>query len=486
MKKCYYILVLIFAIGCEDFLDKEPVDAVSFNEQLGSYAGMQEVMNGTYIQLEAVIREREFYTYADLLGGNITFAPVEEERPVNVENNVENIYTFNDREEDSDLASVYQSFYEVINSANLMLDYVDNLTDASTAQKDQIKAETLAIRAFTHEQLLRLYGQHYLFTADASHLGIVYNTEPQEPGVDFSARKTVAESYALIIADYQQALDLITSESVLPLGPNYSYFSQESITALLIRAYLNAANWQRAADLAEEFIAETSIPLMITANYVAEWEQPNAPVSEVILELSLPTDNGGDVSGSLEGTFGYTPVEWGRFVASQDLRSLYDPLDVRSDLFIAEDIITTINQENIPVTYYWTKKFQDNPGTIIMRLSEVYLIAAEAQARLGNDNVAQNYLYTIVQRANPSVTPVTATGQDLLDAILLERRKELAFEGHYFYDLARFEKDVIRDTFGGDCIAQQCNLLYPNTRFVLPIPERNLNLNENLVQNDGY
>ena len=110
----------------------------------------------------------------------------------------------------------------------------------------------------------------------------------------------------------------------------------------------------------------------------------------------------------------------------------------------------------------------------------MYLIRAEANARLNKPTEALQDLNSIRERANLSALTATA---NLLEEIFLERRRELAFEGHLFFDIIRFKKDVIRDK---GCLANVCNLNYPSNFFILPIPQSSIELNENIQQNEGY
>ena len=132
------------------------------------------------------------------------------------------------------------------------------------------------------------------------------------------------------------------------------------------------------------------------------------------------------------------------------------------------------------VNYYFTKKFQDDAGTLYLRLSEMYLIRAEANARLNNNNLALNDLNIIRERANTAILNNT---NNILENIFLERRKELAFERHLLFDIARYQKDIERNS---DCIAIVCNLKYPSSFYILPIPFSSISLNQNIKQNEGY
>jgi homoserine trans-succinylase len=110
----------------------------------------------------------------------------------------------------------------------------------------------------------------------------------------------------------------------------------------------------------------------------------------------------------------------------------------------------------------------------------MYLIRAEANARMSKQALALIDLNTIRERANLNALNTTT---NLLEEIFLERRRELAFEGHLLYDIARYKKNVARDK---GCLANVCNLNYPSNFFVLPIPESSIELNQNMQQNEGY
>ena len=118
----------------------------------------------------------------------------------------------------------------------------------------------------------------------------------------------------------------------------------------------------------------------------------------------------------------------------------------------------------------------------MIRLSEVYLNRAEAHARSGNDAGAQADLNLIRQRALATAPDVTLTGSDLLDEILIERRRELCYEGHRLFDITRHKQGVVRVDNTGDT----ANYSYPGNYFIFPIPQPEMDLNPNITQNPGY
>ena len=173
-------------------------------------------------------------------------------------------------------------------------------------------------------------------------------------------------------------------------------------------------------------------------------------------------------------------AEFADYVASGDLISLYSADDIRSDMFRVIELPTRVNGILQNATYYFTKKFQDNPGTTYIRLSEMYLTRSEANARLNEEDLALQDLNILRERANlPGITEATT----LLDEIFLERRRELAFEGHLLFDIMRYQRNIRRVE---GCIGNACDLDYPSDFMILPIPFSSTGLNENIVQNDGY
>ena len=484
LKFAVFLAAIFLLQSCSDFLEQEPGTQTSINEQLGTKQGVLQAMNGMYRSIEANVRTEAFSTYADLQGGNLKFAPGISTNTtvgqVTTPGNVVNLYSFDDLADKSNLAAFYSTSYNIINQANLILEFTDALTDASETEKNQIKAEALTARAYAHFLLSEIYSQNYGFTADASHLGIIYNSTSITNGLQYPARETVAATYTFIINDVKDALNLYAN-TVLSNGPAYSYFNKNNAKALLARVYLAKKDWKNAYDTADDIIKNSGVVLMSSADYLAQWQKPDAPVSEVLLEFSIPKDAEGAISGSLAAFFGYTSdSQYGKYTASKDLFDLYESTDIRKQLFKNHPLPTSVNLQKEILNYYFTDKFQGNPGYVAFRLSEQYLIRAESAIELNNSSQATQDINTIRTRANAAVLK---GNEDLKEAVFLERRKELCFEGHLFFDIARNKKDVSRND---GCIALSCSLTYPSPKFILPIPRSNINLNSNLKQNESY
>nr|WP_294786766.1 RagB/SusD family nutrient uptake outer membrane protein [uncultured Flavobacterium sp.] len=486
--KFTFLLVSIFLLqSCSDFLEQEPGTKVSITEQLEKKEGVLEAMRGIYTELEALSRFASYATYADLQGGNIKFTPTigtstssTNRGLISIRDNIAGIYGFDDRSEASNLASFYADCYDVINQANLLLEFTDALPDATLAEKNQIKAEALTIRAYSHFLVSEIYSQNYSFTADASHPGIVYSKNSTNAKLTYPARETVANTYTFIIDDIKAALDLYSDTNLIS-GPSYSYFSKLSTKALLARVYLYKKDWKNAYDTANDIIVNSAVTLTASDNYVAQWEQPDLPISEIILEFSAKRNDEGSASSTMAVAYGYTTsTNYGYYSASNDLINLYESNDIRKQLFLTRSIETIVNLQLVPLNYNFTKKYQDNPGYVVFRLSEQYLIRAEAAIELNNADQARSDINIIRARAKAALL---TDNSNILEALLLERRKELCFEGHLFFDMARNKKDVSRDD---GCISSSCSQTYPSPKYILPIPRSNTSLNSNLKQNESY
>ncbi|WP_228526568.1 MULTISPECIES: RagB/SusD family nutrient uptake outer membrane protein [unclassified Flavobacterium] len=485
MKYLKYITIaiLIFSVqSCSDFLEQEPGKKTSIDELLQNKKGVLTALNGLYRDVEANTRGERYAVYADLQGGNIKFTPTSSgssRGQITPGTNIKDAYSFEDLADTSNFQSFYDDGYNIINEANLILEYTPSLSDATDSEKNEIIAEALTIRAYTHFLLSLIYSQNYGYTPNASHLGIVYNTESIKAGLKYPARKTAAETYSLIINDLKTALSNYSDSSGLT-GPSYSFFNKNNTKALLARVYLHKNDWANAYETANNVITNSGFTLVNSSDLIAQWSQTDLPLSETLLEFSIPKDSEGTVGASMSSYFGYNGTNYAKYVASNDLLDLYETNDLRKQLFFTASLSTLVNGVIVGANYNFTTKFQDNAGYVAFRLSEMYLIRAEAALETNRPDLAMDDINTIRARANATLLTNTT---NLKDNIQLERRKELCFEGHLFFDLTRHQKGITRND---GCIANNCSITYPSLKFVLPIPTFNINLNENLQQNESY
>lgn len=357
--------------------------------------------------------------------------------------------------------------YEAINMLNMILSSEFEASGSLSAELDQIRGEAHALRGLIFFDLVRMYAQHYTFTAGASHPGIPLVLEPDV--TNLPARNTVSEVYAQAVSDLNTGIGLMTQTR---RGPYM--MSREAAQAILSRIYLYMEDWSNAVAMADAVISSGKYSLVQGQAYVEQFATGGS--SEAIFEMQhTDTDNRG--SDSLGGM--YRASGYGDYLPARDLLDLIDPNDIRMQMFEVDPGLTGPYAAH-RVMKWPTRSNTDNVPVI--RLSEVYLNRAEALARLGQDEAAQDDLDTIRQRGLASAAPVTATGQALIDEILIERRIELGYEGHRIHDLMRNKMDINRVDVTGDVAF----MAYPCNFCVLPIPQRETDTNPNIEQNTGY
>jgi hypothetical protein len=140
------------------------------------------------------------------------------------------------------------------------------------------------------------------------------------------------------------------------------------------------------------------------------------------------------------------------------------------------------------VNKYPNSSQPDKDEVKVIRMSEVYLIAAEAAYQTGNEALALEYLNDVATERDATFAGYSSSGANLLNDILLERRKELAFEGHRYWDLQRYNLPVTRVNLAGNYTGVPLTIAPTSFRRILPIPQAELDANPNIrgQQNTGY
>ncbi|MDE3741653.1 RagB/SusD family nutrient uptake outer membrane protein [Maribacter polysaccharolyticus] len=466
MKKYNKILLLImigFFLSCsESFLEVSPQDSVSNDEALTSLEDLETSISGVYDEFQGAY----YYGRYMLLIPDVMADDVKQNEQANrVVDFAQHVVSV----DDSQASALWTGLYYTNNALNNIINSDIEVTESTQDEKDHIMGEAYALRGLIYFDLVRLFANHYTYTADASHLGVPiildfdYTLEPE--------RNTVEEVYDQVISDMTTALTLIDDTS---RTGNSNSLSSTAVKALLSRVYLYKEDWSNAEAMATEVI-EAGYSLVDNADYLTLWSEDNS--SESIFEISqTESDNqGGNCLGAMYVVDGY-----GDYLPSDDVVSLYDADDARLQVFIEDELLAG---DYAP---YRMNKYPDVLGydnTKVIRLAEVYLIRAEARAQLGTDIAgAQEDLDMVRQRALPTAANVTATGDELLEEIMLERRLELCFEGHRLWDLMRYKEDIVRN----ECTASICYIPYGDDTNILPIPQDETDVNPNITPNPGY
>jgi hypothetical protein len=465
MKNIYaYILTAVFLLSCSDsFLEKTPAQSVADTEALTTFSDYTTAITGVYNNLSSA----NYYGRYGILIPDVMSDDVKQ----NVQaNRVKDYAEYMVSVTDENAAAIWRLLYGTVNALNLIINNDVPITSSVEAQRDHFVGEAHALRGLVYFDLVRFFAQHYGYTTDASHAGvpIILTFDPEKK----PARNTVKEVYAQIVSDFITAISLMSDNA---RSGNASTLSKTAVRALLARVYLNQHEWEKAEDVATEVINDSKYALVSNANYMHVWK--NDFTTESLFEIAMTaSDNLG--ANALANM--YIREGFGDYLPSNDVISLFEAEDVRRGVFYEDEFLQG-NYAPYRVGKYRNQLGLDN--TKVIRLAEVYLIRAEARARIGtNVTGAQADYDKVHQRAIANADPITSTGNDLLEAILLERRLELCFEGQRLFDLVRNKKDIIRN----DCTANTCIIAYGSDRVILPIPQAELSVNPNIKPNPGY
>lgn len=456
MKKfaIYLLAAAMVFSSCKKFLEQPPYNNVSQDDIFKDFQGARTTLVGLYDKLKSTnYYLLDFYVYPDLAGGNIKYSRTSNQYMFLT-------YNFTRDSVNDELQNFYNQAYNIIYGANNILENINNVTDANSYQKARLLADAYTIRALVHFDLVRTFAQPYNYTGDAGHPGIVIRNRNLSVLTPTPPVSTVKQVYDQVLQDLDSAQTLYARSVAIFTSPARTFLSADAAKALRNRVSLYKEDWASVVSTATDLINSAQYPLTSNSQYVASWSKKNI-ANESIFELAYGT--------SIGGSYGdyFNPAQTLRvqFAASNDLLGLYSATDVRN----ANNFYVPVTTAG--VTVYYTRKYQginDSANNIkIFRASELYLNRAEANARLNNLTAALADLNLIRKRGDAGATDFSSTNQQaVIDEILKERRKELAFEGHLFFDIARTKRDLVRT----DATATIKSFTYPNPLFAYPKP----------------
>ena len=357
---------------------------------------------------------------------------------------------------------MYISLYRTVANCNVLLTALPLVTDLKADRQKEIEAQAKSIRALAHFDALRFFGEHWNANSEYG-VPIVKTVQTIN---DIAPRATVAATYTFIIDELKAALTGIN-----PADDRVQYVNGNTINALLARVYLYKKDKLNAVASATKVIDNKRFALLPAASYGDIFNTRRT--SESVFELSFDKQNRSDYNGLTYSRDAALRTEISYFAAA-GLNAFFATRldDVRAAMV---DFDSTHNDVTIVpngrTQKYRGEEAKDNPA-YILRLAEMYLIRAEANGRTAG--LADLNLIRTQRGLTALKTVDVANDVSFLDAVLNERRAELNFEGHRYFDLARTGR--IKTVIGID-----------NYRGILPIPTREIEAGKGLVkQNPGY
>jgi len=476
----------MLAASCTSFLNVEVIGKSTIESFFSEYSGLQMAGEGLHSEL-LNFYESYFVKYAELKGICLCV------NTVNADDGEYYLFNYAMRPEYTATfpRTVWNDGYSLITQANNIIYYGPKLKESLTIESerngcDKITGWGYFARAIAHFQLCNCYAQPWIYTSDASHIGVP--VVERIPGFsDEIPRESVADVYKLVISDLKKASDLIGEETA---APNSFYISSTACEALLARVYLYQHDYENAEKYSKKVMDK--ITLTPRDKYVDMFRSPAAtPGSESILRL-----NSYDQSTSYLSDF--DPTRSNDFYPDPTMYTIYDSDDIRLQLltYVGEDCEEDQYKgksfqavcKNLPYKSIADPK-DNNPYPFVLRGSEMYLIHAEALT-CGNSHDlagAADDLRAIIARARgisaSEVKLTFGTQSDMEKLIEKERIRELCYEGHGVFDYLRNGRDVVRSATSN---AEVKEIKYPDYRFVLPIDQLEMEANDFMIQNEGY
>lgn len=485
----YFVGLLLLTVASSCSLKKDPYSAVPDDNILRDPSKWSAATAGNYALLKEENFTRNYFQMGEFPSDDVALSGATTD-PLFYS------YTYGHLTNQGNALQIWRMGYKAINGCNKLLAV---MPQDSAASVNQLIGENLFIRAFVHWSLVRTFGRPYSQSPE-TNLGVPVITK-----FDIAAmpkRNTVKDVYAQIVADLKKGKDLMDNSNT------NSYATKDAAMALLARTYLYMGKNDSARIYADSVINAKDRLLVPTGDLPGYYTKSNENNKETLFAIhhTLQDDRTWSSIGSMyymsPGGMGY-----GEMYASKSFRDLIQkhPEDVRNSFIQVvhlkgangKDSINPVSGEKViakrnGVEKWYILKYsnQDNVPTlsspVVLRLAEMYLIRAEANAKSGNNPAALADVNIIRTRAGLSGNALFSENNmqgytSVLDVVLDERRLELAFETHRSFDLFRNNRSVYRNYPGVQTNPQ--TISYTNARVVHFIPEQEILLDPNLVQN---
>ena len=470
MKKIINLIVslsLLMANTSCSFLEVERIGKSDIQTYFSEVTALEPAMNGIY-NLMFSFYDRYHILYSEICADALILSASSGGTWVDYQN-----FVATSNYETSAVGYIWKSGYEIINNANQVIHWAPVLKESyphDVEMIDNVTASAYFVRALIHFDLCRVYGQNYTYTDNAGHLGVAIRDKIPSLS-ETIARSTVKQCYQQCLDDINMALQTYSNCAYDAFRP-----TPLACQALLARIYLYMNDMTNAEKYASEVIAQKN--LTPRNEYLEMFCDPQEVGEEAIYRL-----NGFDQTNSLNSMFDYLSPD--ARPASGLLAKFADD-DIRKQLFSYS--YSGTDYPNVMLKYTCTadvKSDEDRYYNLsVFRLSEMYLIRAEARCALGILDGAESDLKALIARAtgrnDSEIDLAWSTANELDSLINEERQKELCFEGHRFFDIARRHEDLIRD---GSTTSTVSRLEYPDNRFVLQIPYVEIDANHDMQQN---
>lgn len=456
--------------SCDDFLTTDPSVELSDNVVLTNQTGLEMLLNGTYMIMKNGNSDLHASSPIGLKSYSTGVASIDIASYPGPGNEIYSAYRFlptSYLEDGRFPRDFYKNYYEIINNTNLIIANAHNAAD----KENELKGQALILRARCYYWLVRLYQHTYIIAKNKP--AVPLQLEPSESATEPLARATVEDVYNQIEKDLLESIQLLADFT----RQDWTYYNTDVAYFLLADMYLTKNQWAEARDAAMKITGK--YPLMSNEEYQAGFCVKN---SEWILGYKQTSQDNWYYNSIGCVWYWETGTQW-------NARMFYPTAEFVEKTLTAEDARSTFRKLEAYPDWYISDKFNDRylGGQPILsdmcdlRAAEMYLVEAEAKAQLGDNNGALEILNKIQTLRN---APLTASTDNLLEAVYLERRKELYGEGIDLWDVKRLQKGIVRKdekSTGGHYY--EVDIPANSNKLVLQIPRHEVINNANIVQN---
>lgn len=505
INKFLIALVGLTAFSCKDFLSVKPEHMIPLDGAMESVEDCEKFRIGLY---------DSFKSSGGFAGTSVVASDIQCDYVLPVMNNkqtfaFETNWTFNSQNFAG--ASTWGAFNSTIFKANFILANVPNVISKLKAElpenpngseleafkKDSITLEKIMseahmARALSRVEMVKLFADAYEPSKASETLAVPVWDEIK---IGNPIRPTMDKFYEAVLADISNAEETITDNA-----PDNIFFTRAAVQLLKARVYLYMQNWEGAVEAATQAMSGSHTLLSAVPDgnqsvqetpYAKMWSSDKG--NEIIWKIAFT--NSDESVSSYAGVFcaltGNNELRPDYVVMNSFINEL-DPRDNRNSIFYQKKQTDYSHQ----LEAYLLTKFPGNPdlnrassapryGNMpkVMRLAEVYLIRAEAYARLNNEALANADLNALRAKRLSNYTDQTFSGDQLLTEIKNERKRELVMEGHRLYDLKRFKEGFAR--VHQDQVQTQSSSISvtpDNLRFTWPIPSSEFDVPGSVIQ----
>jgi len=449
MKKILFLITLggfLFSSCNKDYLETRPTNAVSesvvFTNTTDAWKAIEGMHRFLYRQMygsQALGGISGNMIFMDALGDDLVMTGqsngwfINEYRWINHRIVTSNICFYN-----------YLYFFSFISNANQIIAQIDGAVGPQ-ADKNAIKGQALAYRGWAYFMMIQLFGERFDATGQNSGLGLPLRTAPT---VGATPRVSVAEIYTQINKDLDEAITLLGTAR-----RDKSHINIHVAKGFKARVALTQQNWAVAAQMAVE--AREGYALMNNTQYTSGFNNYTTP--EWIWGIRQQEDQGTfffSFFAYMSANFNSTNIRTNPKAINRLLYEQISTTDIRRTLWdptgtnTAFPIPLNPNGSRFP---FMNRKFLVANTALsigdvpLMRASEMFLIEAEARARIsGQEAQARQALFTLARQRDPNYQLSTNSGTALINEILTQRRIELWGEGFRFYDLKRLNQPLDR------------------------------------------